>query len=180
VLVVGAFVFFPPSIGVVGVATAGGATVLVPTVTASGAFATTAALGAGGIVLSQAASVGASRAAAGRPGSGGGSSGVPDMPQKPPARWPQVRHWKLRNIVDNLFKGTRTSNRIGDGTTMDAVRNELRTGRPTQGVFHTEKARGEIRALERWLERYGPTASREDRLWAWRLRAELQKALRGL
>jgi hypothetical protein len=165
---------------VVGVATAGGATVLVPTVTASGAFATTAALGAGGIVLSQAASAGASRAAAGRPGSGGGGSGVPDMPQKPPARWPQVRHWKLRNIVDNLFKGTRASNRIGDGTTMDAVRNELRTGRPTQGVFHTEKARGEIRALERWLERYGPTAPREDRLWAWRLRAELQKALRGL
>jgi hypothetical protein len=180
VLVVGAFVFFPPSIGLVAVATAGGATVLVPTVAASGAFTTTAALGVGGIVLSQAAAAGANRAGGGRSGSGGGSSGVPDMPQKPPARWPQVRHWKLRNIVGNIFKGTRNPDRIGDGTTMDAVRNELRTGRPTEGFFHLEKARTEIRALNRWLERYGPTASREDRLWAWRLRAELQKALRGL
>jgi hypothetical protein len=78
------------------------------------------------------------------------------MPQTPPRPKPQVRDWKLRRIVDNLWKGDRQPNHVGDGTTMDAVRNELRTGRPTEGKYHTEKARTELRALQRWIDRYGP------------------------
>jgi len=40
-----------------------------------------------------------------------------------------VRDWTPRNIVDDLWNGTRNPNHVGDGTTMDAVRNELRTSR---------------------------------------------------
>jgi hypothetical protein len=175
-LLVAAFVFFPPSIGLAAVVTTTGLEVLVPTIAVGGAFATTAGLGAMGIVLSQAA--GNAGGAGGTRGGGSGDS-VPDLPQQPPRPRPQVRDWKLRRIVDNLWKGTDNPNHIGDGTTMDAVRNELRTGRPTEGKFHTEKAQTELNALERWIKRYGPTASREDTKWAWRLKNELQQLLGG-
>jgi hypothetical protein len=173
VLLVAAFVFFPPSIGLV--ATTAG--VLVPTIAVSSAFATTASLGALGIVLSQAA--GNARGTAGTDGGGGGESPVPDLLQQPPRPKPQVRDWKLRRIVDNLWKGGDNPNHVGDGTTMDAVRNELRTGRPTEGKFHTEKAQNELGALRRWIDRYGSTASRQDRLAAWQLRTELENLLGG-
>jgi hypothetical protein len=179
-LLIAAFVFFPPSIGFVAAGTAG-ASVLVPTIAVSGAFTTTAGLGVASILLSQAAdgagAGGPSRG--GQPGGSGGSGGVPDLPQRPPPPRPPVRSWRLRNIVDDLWKGTRNPNRVGDGTTMDAVRNELRTGRPTEGVFHSQKAEESISALRNWLRDHGPAASRQDRLWARRLISDLQRALRG-
>ncbi len=175
-LLVAAFVFFPPSIGLAAVVTTTGLEILVPTIAVSGAFATTAGLGAMGIVLSQAAD---NASGTGGTSGGGGGDSVPDLPQQPPRPRPQVRDWKLRRIVDNLWKGTDNPNHVGDGTTMDAVRNELRTGRPTEGRFHTEKAQTELNALERWIKRYGPTASREDTKWAWRLKNELQQLLGG-
>lgn len=163
--------FFPRSIGLV--ATTAG--VLVPTIAVSGAFATTAGLGALSIVLSQAAG---NAGGTGGTSDGGGDS-IPDLPQQPPRPGPQVRDWKLRRIVDNLSKGGDNPNHVGDGTTMDAVRNELRTGRPTEGEFHTEKAQNELGALRRWIDRYGSTASRQDRLAAWQLRTELENLLGG-
>ncbi len=90
-----------------------------------------------------------------------------------------MRDWKLRRIVDNLWKGADNPNHVGDGTTMDAVRNELLTGRPTEGKFHSIKARESMEALQKWIDRYGVGASREDVKWAWRLRSELQQALGG-
>ena len=115
-LLITAFVFFPPSIGLVATTTG----LLVPTIAVSSAFATTASLGALGIVLSQAA--GNNSGTGGTSGGGGGNS-LPDLPQQPPRPRPQVRDWKLRRIVDNLWKGTDNPGHIGDGTTMDAVRN---------------------------------------------------------
>jgi hypothetical protein len=70
-LMIAAFVFFPPSIGLV--ATTAG--VLVPTIAVSSAFATTASLGALGIVLSQ---------AAGSPGSRSGGNGQAGSDPGPP------------------------------------------------------------------------------------------------
>ena len=92
---------------------------------------------------------------------------------------PQVRDWKLRRIVDNLWKGAENPNHVGDGTTMDAVRNELRTGRPAEGKSHSIKARESIDALQRWDRQFGPRASRQDRLWARRLAYELTQVLGG-
>ncbi|GAB3248875.1 PrsW family glutamic-type intramembrane protease [Kineosporia babensis] len=170
-LTLGAFVFFPPSIGLAAVVTSAGATVLVPTATMSGAFVTTATLGLAGVMLSQAAGPG-------QPGSGN-SGGVPDLPQKPPAPIPRVRHWRLQNIVKELYKGTTRSNRVGDGTTMDAIRNELRTGRPTGGTFHREKGEVSLNGINRWLRTYERQASSEDVKWARWLKTELQRALKG-
>jgi hypothetical protein len=175
---IGAFVFFPPSLGLVA---AGAGGVLVPTIAVSGAFTTTVGLGVASILLSQAAdNAGGNRPSGAREsGSPGGSGSVPDLPQQPPPPRRPVRNWRLRNIVRELWKGTENPNRIGDGTTMDAVRNELRTGRPTGGTFHAEKAESSINALRNWLRNQGPTASRTDREWAWRLLSELEKALKG-
>ncbi len=91
-LLIAAFVFFPPSIGLV--ATTAG--VLVPTIAVSSAFATAASLGALSIVLSQAAGN------AGGPGgtsSGGGGSAVPDLPQQPPRPRPQASIFRRRDVV---------------------------------------------------------------------------------
>jgi hypothetical protein len=178
-LLIAAFVFFPPSLGLVVVATEAGM-LLVPTAALSGAFVATAGLGLAGVLLSQAAQQGSggSRGSSGS-GSRAPDPSLPDLPQRPPPPQPQVRHWKLRNIVDGLWKGTKNPQRVGDGTTMDAVRNELLTGRPTGGRFHSEKARAAVNALNNWLQRHGAQASREDRLWARRLLGELEKVLRG-
>jgi hypothetical protein len=84
----------------------------------------------------------------------------------------------LRNIVDNLWHGSDEATRIGDGTTMDALRNEIRTGRPTGGKWHAKKAETELKALNKWLDRYGNKATSTDRGQAYKLRAELQNILK--
>ncbi|MGF1661886.1 MAG: PrsW family glutamic-type intramembrane protease [Kineosporiaceae bacterium] len=171
-LLLAALVFFPP---VAAVAVAGGGVILVPTLTSG--FVALGTLGVGGILLSQAAEGASTR---GRGSGGGGPSGgrVPDIPQQPPRPQPRVRHWKLRNIVDNLWHGSTRSDRIGDGTTMAALRNEIRTGRPTQGTFHRDKVERELRALKNWLRQYEKSASEPDVDWARKLRRELESLLR--
>lgn len=179
-LMLASIIFFPP---VAAIAVAGGGIVLVPTVTSG--FLTLTALGLSGILLSQAVGGAGARGIGSGAGPGRGTRAgpagdrVPDIPQQPPRPPPRVQHWKLRNIVDNLWHKHDRSDRIGNGTTMDALRNEIRTGRPTQGRFHREKVERELRALKRWLDRFGNTASRQDRLAARKLQAELDNLLGG-
>jgi hypothetical protein len=54
---------------------------------------------------------------------------------------PQVGSTKLRDLVNNLYKGTTNPNLVGNGTTMDPIRNEIATGVPTGGRMHTIKGR---------------------------------------
>lgn len=94
---------------------------------------------------------------------------------------PQVADQKLKNLVTDLYKGAKGPkgpNTIGTGSTADAVRNELLTGRPTHGVFHSAKAGQYITALEKWL-RKTPGASHHDKLVAQTLMDDLSAALRG-
>jgi len=175
-LMLAAFVFFPPSIGLSAVERSDGATALVPTVAVSGGFTALSVLGLNGVLLSRA--VGNSGGGAARPPAGVGRS-VPDLPQEKPPPKPAVHHWRLRRIVDDLWRGTEDPGRVGDGTTMAAVRNEVLTGRPTHGRFHLDKAGQSVDRLTHWLDEYGSSASRTDRQWAWRLRAELARASRG-
>jgi RHS repeat-associated protein len=91
---------------------------------------------------------------------------------------PNVTNRGLKNIVRDLFKGANSRNPIGTGSTADAVREELRTGRPVGGTFHSQKAREYITALENWLRR-NPTASHYDRMVAQSLRDDLASALAG-
>jgi len=105
-------------------------------------------------------------------------AGAPDVPQKPSASRPPVSDPKLSNLVDNLYKGVDSPGRAGDGTTMDAIRNELRTGRPTSGKFHITKGRESLRGLQNWLRR-NPGASDADRSVAENLMDQLHDALGG-
>jgi hypothetical protein len=89
---------------------------------------------------------------------------------------PNVTDPKLRNLVDNLYKGTTNPNRIGTGTTADAVRAELATGQSTAGRFHIQKAEETVRGLQNWLQKH-PDASYSDRLVAQSLLDDLLKAL---
>jgi hypothetical protein len=114
--------------------------------------------------------------------SGGSSSGSPSggsgVGPKPPARPPTVADARLGNIIRDLFKGTRSPNRVGDGTTMDAIRNEISTGRATSGKMHLQKGREYANALRNWLAR-NPNATAGDRSVAQQLLQDLQNALAG-
>lgn len=47
---------------------------------------------------------------------------------------------KLQNHVNNLYRGTQNPARVGNGTTMDAVRFELQTGLHVHERTHSLKA----------------------------------------
>ena len=64
---------------------------------------------------------------------------------------PNVSNEKLKNIINDLYKGQNGDNIIGNGTTMDAVRYEIKTGQPTHGKFHTKKLYDYLNALQRRL-----------------------------
>jgi hypothetical protein len=91
---------------------------------------------------------------------------------------PKVSDATLQNYVDNLYRGTTGTGRVGDGTTADAVRNELATGEPTGGRFHTTKAQETINGLRKWLNT-NPNASYSDRVVAQSLLDDLLDSLRG-
>lgn len=61
---------------------------------------------------------------------------------------------------------------------MDAIRNEFRTGLPTQGSWHDKKGRELVRGLRRWLKN-NPNADPHDRLVAQSLLDDLLSALGG-
>lgn len=89
---------------------------------------------------------------------------------------PSVSSDRLQNIVNNLYKGTTSPNRVGDGTTMDAIRHERATGNSVGGKFHATKGRESLRGLEKWLDR-NPNAGLHDRRVAESLADELRSAL---
>jgi RHS repeat-associated protein len=91
---------------------------------------------------------------------------------------PKVSSAKLQNLVDNLYKGTTNPNRVGNGTTMDAIRNEIATGVPTGGRLHTTKGQETLNGLNNWLRR-NPEANYYDRQVAQSLADELSSVLRG-
>ena len=80
--------------------------------------------------------------------------------------------------MKDLYKGAKTSSPIGTGNTADAIRNELETGLPTGGKFHTQKGQEYINALSNWLTR-NPNASHYDRLVAESLNNDLKAAIGG-
>ncbi|PKQ30484.1 MAG: hypothetical protein CVT62_13560 [Actinobacteria bacterium HGW-Actinobacteria-2] len=92
---------------------------------------------------------------------------------------PQVSNSKLQNLINNVYKGTTNPNRVGDGTTMDAIRSELGSGLPTGNRFHTIKGRETLKGLENWVRR-NPNAPAADRQVAEGLIDELRAALKGV
>ncbi len=91
---------------------------------------------------------------------------------------PRVGSQKLQNIINDLYRGTTNPNRIGNGTTADAIRHELATGQPVGGAFHSQKGADYARGLENWL-RANPNAPYRDRVVAQSILDDLRSALGG-
>jgi hypothetical protein len=113
-----------------------------------------AATSAGGAAVSEGAGVAA-------------TAGVPK---------PVVENPKLSNLVEDLYKGAKTENPIGTGSTADAIRHEAATGEPVGGKWHTQKGEEYARALEKWLQK-NPDASESDRSAAQAILDDLHDAL---
>jgi hypothetical protein len=91
---------------------------------------------------------------------------------------PTVGDRKLQNLVDNFYKHVGNPARHGDGTTADAIRYELATGKDINGSAHVIKGRETIRGLRNWLRR-NPDAPQEDRDVAQAIIDDLLAALGG-
>lgn len=101
------------------------------------------------------------------------------LPDRKPGRpRPDAEDPKLTNYVNQLFKGVESPKRFGDGTTMDAIRHELRTGETVHNRRHLIKGEETLRGLERWL-RQNPDASQSDRRVAQQLADEIREALQS-
>ena len=64
-----------------------------------------------------------------------------------------VSNTKLQSIIDEIYKAQGKKGQIGNGTTMDAIMNERKTGKATKDSFHSKKARNAIRALDNIRDR---------------------------
>jgi hypothetical protein len=93
-------------------------------------------------------------------------------------RWLSLLYSKLRKLIDELYKGAKTDNPVGTGSTADAIRHEIATREPVGGKWHAQKGLDYINALGRWLRR-SPQASASDRAVAQQTIADLDSALMG-
>ena len=66
---------------------------------------------------------------------------------------PAVSDSKLNNLVNELYHGANAKNKIGDGSTADAIRYEKKEGKPVGGKWHTQKGQEYLAALNKWMER---------------------------
>ena len=90
---------------------------------------------------------------------------------------PKVSDVKTQELIDDIYSGQRKKNKVGSGTMMDAVRNELKTGKPTEGKFHSTKARYTITALNGRLS--SGKLSKEDKTVVRAITKDLKAALSG-
>ena len=88
---------------------------------------------------------------------------------------PHVSDQKLGGLMNELY---RPGANVGSGSTAAAVREELRTGQPVKGFWHSQKAENTIVSLERWL-RNNPQATPGDRAAAENVILDMRAALRG-
>jgi hypothetical protein len=87
---------------------------------------------------------------------------------------PTVADPELAAFLNRLNRPTGT---VGNGSTAAAVREELRTGLPVNGSFHSQKAQNAIVRLERALRRTDISAS--DRRTIENVVRDLRNALGG-
>ena len=64
---------------------------------------------------------------------------------------PKVSDLKTQKILDEIYKGQNAKSQVGNGTMMDAIRNERKTGKPTRGRLHTKKGKAAIKLLNACL-----------------------------
>ena len=90
---------------------------------------------------------------------------------------PQVENGKLKALVDQLWSERAAA--IGDGSTADAIRHEIATGKPVEYRYHAQKGQDYIKALEKWLRSKSSPKSESDRKIAHQIIKDIQAALKG-
>ena len=90
---------------------------------------------------------------------------------------PLVINSKLQNIVNDIYKGQGGKGQIGNGTMMDAIRNELKTEKRTKGKFHSKKARLRVAGLENLIN--SGKLNDQDKNIAKVLIKDIRKAISG-
>ena len=91
---------------------------------------------------------------------------------------PAVSDSKLNNLVNELYHGANAKNKIGDGSTADAIRYEKKEGKPVGGKWHTQKGQEYLAALNKWMERNQDSADAEDVKAAQAIIDDLKDALK--
>lgn len=87
-----------------------------------------------------------------------------------------AQHPRLRKLIDFLY---RADAKVGNGSTADAVRHELTTGKLLSTVGHTQKAREGIAVLERLLKGNFGRLDPKDAEIARQIMDDLASALAG-
>ena len=90
---------------------------------------------------------------------------------------PVVEYEPLQKSIDEIYKGQNSNNPVGNGTLMDAVRNEIKTGKSTKGSIHTKKARQMEAEMKKHISS-GKLSTKEKQV-ARMLRDDIRKAING-
>lgn len=93
---------------------------------------------------------------------GSSEDGPTRPPVRPPAQQPPTQARPLTNMVNDLYRGARSADRVGDGHTADAALFERASGDLVKDKNHIKKANIYIRGLRNWLRR-NPDAAPSDR-----------------
>lgn len=91
---------------------------------------------------------------------------------------PAVKDGKLKNYVDQFYRGCKSGDRTGTGTTADAVRAEKAGADGIKGKNHIQKAQDLVNGLTKWLKK-NPNADPDDIAAAQHMLDDLQAALAG-
>jgi hypothetical protein len=87
---------------------------------------------------------------------------------------PSAENQKLQNAIDQLYRPNAT---VGNGSTMDAIRHELKTGELVGGKGHMQKGQERAKNLENILNK--ETLNPQDKALAETLLQDLNNAISG-
>ena len=90
---------------------------------------------------------------------------------------PTATNPRLQSIIDDIYKGRGNKKQVGNGSVMDAVRNEIKAGKPTNKRFHAIKARETTQRLKKQIA--SGMLNAQDKRIARALIEDISKALSG-
>ena len=90
---------------------------------------------------------------------------------------PVISDTNMQDVVNEIYKGQGQKGQIGNGSMMDAIRNEIKTGKSTKGKFHSTKGRNTIVELKKHIA--SGKLNARDKTVARALVDDIKKALSG-
>ena len=90
---------------------------------------------------------------------------------------PTAKNKSLKNFIDSLYKGQGNPNQVGNGTTMDSIRYEIKTGNMVEGKFHSQKGQEFMNGINKLIN--GGTLDADDLKIAKAIVEDIANALAG-